>query len=75
MNARIAPGVTNLLTAELLWENPDAYDVELVFTVTTSDSSELPVMSARAEGRGTHERPRRMAGARVPAKSWTDHTP
>jgi len=51
MNARIAPGVTNLLAAELLWENPDAYDVELVFTVTTSGSSEPPVMSARAEGR------------------------
>jgi hypothetical protein len=35
MNAGIAPGVTNLLAAELLEENPDADEVELVFTVTT----------------------------------------
>jgi NAD(P)-dependent dehydrogenase (short-subunit alcohol dehydrogenase family) len=35
MNAGIAPGVTNLLAAELLDENPDADEVELVFTVTT----------------------------------------
>jgi len=36
MNAGIAPGVTNLMATELLKENPDADDVELVFTVTTS---------------------------------------
>lgn len=35
MNAGIAPGVTNLLAAQLLEENPDADEVELVFTVTT----------------------------------------
>lgn len=35
MNAGIAPGVTNLLAAQLLRENPDADEVELVFTVTT----------------------------------------
>ena len=75
MNAGIAPRVTNLLAADLLRENPDAGEVALMFTVTTSGSSELPAMSARAEGQGTYERPRRMAGVRVPAKSWTDHTP
>jgi NAD(P)-dependent dehydrogenase (short-subunit alcohol dehydrogenase family) len=35
MNAGIAPGVTNLLAAELLEENPEADEIELVFTVTT----------------------------------------
>lgn len=35
MNAGIAPGVTNLLAAELLTNNPEADEVELVFTVTT----------------------------------------
>ena len=35
MNAGIAPGVTNLLAARLLEENPGADEVELVFTVTT----------------------------------------
>jgi hypothetical protein len=35
MNAGIAPGVTNLLAAELIEENPDADEIEIVFTVTT----------------------------------------
>ena len=35
MNAGIAPGVTNLLAARLLEENPGADEAELVFTVTT----------------------------------------
>ena len=35
MNAGIAPGVTNLLAAQLLQEHPEADEVELVFTVTT----------------------------------------
>ena len=35
MNAGIAPGVTNLLAARLLEQNPGADEVELVFTVTT----------------------------------------
>jgi len=35
MNAGIAPGVTNLLAAQLLEDNPGADEVELVFTVTT----------------------------------------
>jgi hypothetical protein len=43
MNAGIAPRVTNLLAADLLRENPDAGEVALMFTVTTSGSSELPV--------------------------------
>ncbi len=34
MNAGIAPGVTNLLAAQLLEENPGADEAELVFTVT-----------------------------------------
>jgi hypothetical protein len=38
MNAGIAPGVTNLLAAELLEENPAADEVELVFTVSTQST-------------------------------------
>lgn len=34
MSAGIAPGVTNLLAAQLLEENPGADEAELVFTVT-----------------------------------------
>ena len=34
MNAGIAPGVTNLLAAQLLEDNPGADEAELVFTVT-----------------------------------------
>jgi hypothetical protein len=36
MNAGIAPGVTNLVAAELLQGNPGADEVELVFTVSTT---------------------------------------
>jgi hypothetical protein len=35
MNAGIAPGVTNLLAAQLLEEHPGADEVQMVFTVTT----------------------------------------
>jgi NAD(P)-dependent dehydrogenase (short-subunit alcohol dehydrogenase family) len=38
MNAGIAPGVTNLLAAQLLEQNPTADEVELVFTVTARGS-------------------------------------
>jgi len=38
MNAGIAPGVTNLLAAQLLEDNPGADEVELVFTVTAKSS-------------------------------------
>jgi len=34
MNAGLAPGVTNLLAAQLLQENPGADEIELVFTVS-----------------------------------------
>ena len=57
MNAGIAPGVTNLLAAHLLEENPDADEVELVFTVTAKGTGG-PASAAFAHrgftGRGHH---------------------
>jgi hypothetical protein len=38
MNAGIAPGLTNLLAADLLAQHPDADEVEMVFTVSTKSS-------------------------------------
>ncbi len=38
MNAGVAPGLTNLIAAELLAEHSDADEVELVFTVSTRGS-------------------------------------
>jgi len=57
MNAGIAPGVTNLLAAELLEENPDADEVELVFTVTThgtGGAAAAPFAHRGFTGRGHH---------------------
>jgi hypothetical protein len=39
MNAGIAPGLTNLVAADLLRRHPDADEVELVFTVSTRSSN------------------------------------
>lgn len=38
MNAGIAPGITNLIAADLLGQHPEADEVELVFTVSTRSS-------------------------------------
>ncbi len=39
MNAGIAPGVTNLIAADLLAAHPEADEVELAFTVSTKSTS------------------------------------
>ena len=39
MNAGIAPGVTNLIAADLLATHPEADEVELAFTVSTKSTS------------------------------------
>ncbi len=39
MNAGIAPGLTNLIAAELLADHPEADEVELAFTVSTKGTS------------------------------------
>ncbi len=39
MNAGIAPGLTNLVAADLLDRHPDADEVEMVFTVSTKATS------------------------------------
>jgi hypothetical protein len=39
MNAGIAPGVTNLVAADLVAAHPDADELELVFTVSTKGTS------------------------------------
>jgi NAD(P)-dependent dehydrogenase (short-subunit alcohol dehydrogenase family) len=39
MNAGIAPGLTNLIAADLLAQHPEADEVELVFTVSTKASA------------------------------------
>ena len=39
MNAGIAPGLTNLIAAELLAAHPEADEVEFVFTVSTNGTS------------------------------------
>jgi NAD(P)-dependent dehydrogenase (short-subunit alcohol dehydrogenase family) len=57
MNAGIAPGVTNLLAAELLEENPGADEVELVFTVTaqgTGGAASAAFAHRGFTGRGHH---------------------
>jgi NAD(P)-dependent dehydrogenase (short-subunit alcohol dehydrogenase family) len=57
MNAGIAPGVTNLLAAQLLEENPGADEVELVFTVTTKGTggaSSADFAHRGFTGRGHH---------------------
>ncbi len=38
MNAGIAPGLTNLLAADLLARHPEADEVELVFTISVKGS-------------------------------------
>jgi NAD(P)-dependent dehydrogenase (short-subunit alcohol dehydrogenase family) len=57
MNAGIAPGVTNLLAAQLLEENPGADEVELVFTVTakgTGGAASADFAHRGFTGRGHH---------------------
>ncbi len=39
MNAGIAPGVTNLVAADLLVSHPEADEVEMVFTVSSKGTS------------------------------------
>lgn len=57
MNAGIAPGVTNLAAAQLLEQNPDADEVELVFTVTskgTGGAAAADFAHRGFTGRGYH---------------------
>ena len=52
MNAGIAPGLTNLLAADLLADHPEADEVELVFTVSAKSAvgpAGQPVRAPRAD--------------------------
>jgi NAD(P)-dependent dehydrogenase (short-subunit alcohol dehydrogenase family) len=83
MNAGLAPGVTNLLAAELRSENPDADEVELVFTVTaqgTGGAASAAFAHRGFTGRGHHRvrqvtlpQPfgsRRVLGFAEPDRGW-----
>ena len=83
MNAGIAPGVTNLLAAQLLEENPGADEAELVFTVTakgTGGAASADFAHRGFTGQGHHRvkqvalpepfGSRRVLGFAEPDRGW-----
>ena len=83
MNAGIAPGVTNLLAAQLLEDNPGADEAELVFTVTaqgTGGAASADFAHRGFTGQGHHRvkqvtlpepfGSRRVLGFAEPDRGW-----
>src|SRR3984885_404147 len=68
MNAGIAPGLTNLLAADLLDRHPEADEVELVFTVSAKSAV------GPAGSRFAHRALTRGAGRRFRHRAWTRET-